>query len=357
MVPFIERLKKSYGLEIIDCHVHPFDVMGVVHNTDYISENGLLLYKGKNNYEYKKQFNIPTLSEKFHHNNFSQVLIKSLFKIYPSAVANSIKDSYAVSGKKRLLDEMQAAGIDKCVLIPIEPFVSTQSIYKNFNASSFIIMGSIDIQNIPYDAIKENIILQINQYNIKGIKLHPNLQGFHPQPKKNNNELCMKLKILYRVIGECGLYVLFHGGSTNIFNIQKQRGAHTNFASLDNFFTNNDECLEVFNKYNTPVILAHAGSYAQLKLNVGKLKKICYKHPNVFFDTAGLAEKIIRRVIEAVGSKKIIFGSDALYDKMIYKIRFTYNALKGAKISESIETASINIFGNNFKKFVLRKLL
>jgi len=69
----------------------------------------------------------------------------------------------------------------------------------------------------------------------------------------------------------------------------------------------------------------------------------------VYFDTSGVSPYFIARFIELVGSKKLVFGSDALYNKMIYSIYFIYKASILARSKESREDIMLNILGRNFQ--------
>lgn len=79
-IQHIQRIKKDYNLEIIDSHVHPFDVMGVVHH----SEN-----KSKINDLKTDDFLIPGMMEKMHFGRLANFLKDSPLNFYESISNNS----------------------------------------------------------------------------------------------------------------------------------------------------------------------------------------------------------------------------------------------------------------------------
>ncbi|MFC1751568.1 amidohydrolase family protein [Patescibacteria group bacterium] len=355
----IRKLKESDGLEIYDTHVHPYDVMGVVLYGDYsINNKKELVYNQCSLNKFSKaNAQKPTLQELLKYNSISTRIIKQLFHTTPSVVRSSIINSYTVTGEKQILSEMKSALVDKSVLLPLSPFVETKEINKHFNDDDFIFLGSIDIHNTPIGNIEKEIESQIRNYRIKGIKLHPNLQGFYPQPSQNNSGVSEKLKKLYRTAEKKGLYLLFHSGYSNLLPNSQKLGYNltqgSSFALLENF-CNLDGKSELFENYQITIVLAHLGQYSIVRPNLELVKLLSDKYPHVFFDTAGVSPKLIREAIELIGSKKIVFGSDALYNGILYNLKFCFDAIYKTGKKEVFEEKILNIFGRNFKEKVLK---
>lgn len=367
MISHILSMKKK-GLIVIDTHVHPFDVMGVAHFEDYNISSSIneLRYKKCKNLNHGKEqkrgneceYIKPGILEIFKYGKLANLISPLYFKVFSKSVEKSIELLYKVTGEQRLLKEMRLSCVDRSILLPVEPWVTVNKIGECFQKNNFLLLGSLDIHNIEVDSIPEEIERQITTYNIVGFKLHPNLQNFKPQPSHNPPEIAEKLRTIYETVANHNLYILFHGGISyfqkNIDlrygNISRDR--HN--ALLENFCDREGKS-EIFGEYDIPIVLAHLGHYGRLKIDYDLLQIITRKYKNVFFDTAGMSPNLIRKVIQITTSKKILFGSDALYNKMIYNLFFLYLAIKNAKIEENFEEMLLNILGQNFISKVLKK--
>jgi len=351
----LDDLKRNRGLIIHDTHVHPLDVMGLVKGDEYnIGHNNLA----------GVDFSRSTLPEILKQGSLANLLLRLAFRFFPSTVKKSVAGLYANSGPERILREMDFNDVDKAVLVPIEPWARTKNIFKQFNHARFILFGSIDIHRISLDNLDKELDYQVNHYQIEGIKLHPNLQGFFPQPSKNTPETREKLKLIYRFAERNGLPILFHGGLTNFtdylatnsdIDTQELKGvARLRRArnSLLEEFCQPDGRSEIFENYQMPVIIAHLGNYALIKPNFNLLGIIAKRYPNVLFNTSGVSPTIIKRGIETVGSQKIIFGSDSPYNTIYSSLRFCVIAILQSDTKETSEEKLLNILGFNFQKMM-----
>lgn len=351
----IKKLKDEKGLKIVDMHVHPFDVMGVAHCDDYVDNNGKLVYK-KIKIKNKNYFK-PGLSEVLRFNNLSFFLSRKFFKIFPNFVAGEIKSLYGELGNKRAIKEMEASLVDNVVFLPVEPWAETDWSGKYFNNKRFFFLGSVDIHKIKKEEIEKKLKEHIEKFNIIGIKLHPNLQNFKPLPKDNPTEMGEKLREIYRVAEKNKLFLLFHGGTS--YFTRKVNDNYENYKrSKDNALLENfcgpDGSSEIFD-LKIPIVIAHLGHFGLKKVNLGLVKRIADKYDNVYFDTSGSPSNRIKDFIELIGDERILLGSDAFYNKMIYAIYFVYTAAKKAKTKKSLDDKLINILGGNFYSKILRK--
>ncbi len=182
------------------------------------------------------------------------------------------------------------------------------------------------------------------------------MQNFKPQPRDNPHELAEKLRLIYKWAEENKLYLLFHGGATNFTHYSDKRYAkfarsNTN-GLLENFCNEKGES-ELFDKYDIPIIIAHLGHYGLNKFNSALIKKISDRHKTVYFDTSGVSPASIQTMIETLGSRRLIWGSDALYNRMIYGIYFVYKAAINAKSDEKLDEIMTNILGKNYYSSIL----
>lgn len=340
----ISNLKKRNGIEIVDTHVHPYDVMGAVHYEDV-----------KKSYKEIDYFKSGIL-EKLKYGRIEKIGSRAFFKLFPREVNGIIKSTYTEVNQESLLNEMDCSLVDKSVLLPVEPWLPTKVVGENYNNNErFLILGSIDIHSIQISEIESTVDGFIEKYKIIGLKFHPNLQNFKPQPSQNSSDIAEKLRKIYSVAEKRKLYLLFHGGISNFTdsidpkygNFQRSR---TN-AVLENF-CDSDGNSELF-EYNIPIVIAHLGHYGIAWPNYRLIKMIADRYKNVFFDTSGVSLQFIKNVIELISSKRIIFGSDALYNRVAYNLIFLFLAAKRVNNGESFENILANTLSLNFYKDIL----
>jgi len=323
---FLE-IKAKKNFQVVDVHVHPLDVLG----TKVIQRKTL----------YKRD---PSLLERFEYNAPSLSILKMLFFAFPSYIKREINKKFTNYNIEILEREMQFAGIDRSVLMPVEPLVSTEQVATNFSSRSCSFAGSIDLRRIELDKIEQNIDLQIRKFGIIGFKLHPNIQEFYPQPAMNDKETGLKLERLYEILEARKIFLLFHGGISYMLDGKVRR----EFANLKNFCSA-DGNSEVF-KYKIPIIIAHFGNYNIARPNFDYIKYIAGRFPNVFFDTSGISPRIVAKGIEVVGIKKVLFGSDAPYFNMKYGLALVLKALLMTNIKEDYDERVSSVLGLNFKE-------
>lgn len=339
----ISEVKKSMGLEIIDSHIHPLDVMGVAHYEDITQE-----YK-KNNYLK------PGILEKLNFGKTEKIGSKLFFNLFPNQVNNIIKNTFNNVCREKIIKEMDVALIDRSIIVPIEPWLPTKIVAEKFSSKRFAMLGSVDIHNINSSEIENTLQNFIDCYKIIGIKLHPNLQNFKPQPKDNFPEIAEKLHKIYKFAEAKSLYILLHGGISHYTqytdvkygSIQRSR----NNAMLENFCDINGKS-ELFENYKMPIVIAHLGHYGIIKPNYNLMKLIAKKFENVYFDTTGASPHFIKTVLELLSSHKIIFGSDAIYNRMAYGLAFLYLAAENVRNGEDIEIILSNTLCKNLLKVI-----
>lgn len=325
-------LKKEQNLRYLDTHVHPVDVFGFSSPCDY-----------------HKYVGAVSLLEKMKFNRLSLHLLEQAFYWFPDYVRDRIKACYSGINQEILLSEMEKAGIDYAVLVPTG-VVTTKAIADFSVAPNFLRLGTVDLHGIKIEDMEEEIKQQIKHYLIKGIKLHPNLQGFYPLPDYNSPEIRVKLLKLYELVTKHGLYVLFHGG---ISFIPRQKGfVRVEYARLENFLGRNGG-KSVFDLILTPIILAHLGNYNVPTPNFELLHNIVEKYPHVYFDTSGINPAHIGAFIETNGIYRIVFGSDSQYFNLKHSIYLVLRVLNSVIIKESLSFRIARVFSLNFKEKIL----
>jgi predicted TIM-barrel fold metal-dependent hydrolase len=189
-----------------------------------------------------------------------------------------------VSGLRLL---MEKSGVDKSVALNIATNAHQQRAVNDFaayiNSDDIIAFGSV----YPYseDALEE--LERIKELGLKGIKLHPDYQGFNVDD--------IKLKPLYKKIGELSLITVFHAG--NDYGYAPPYGATP------------EKMERALDWFTSPVVVAHWGGVG---CGEGVLKHLAGK--NIYFDTSyayGTQPKFyFEKILEKHGADRLLFGTD-----------------------------------------------
>lgn len=171
------------------------------------------------------------------------------------------------------------------------------------------------------DALNE--LERLWQSGIKGVKLHPDYQGFFVDEEK--------MFPIYRKIGSLGLITVFHSG----VDIGFPEPVHCTPERLSHI-------LELFD--GAPVVAAHFGGLCAREQT---LKYLAGK--NIYLDTAycyGMLNPAkAKELIEIHGADKILFGSDAPWNSPKQDIEL----IKCFELGEKEEKA---VLGENAKKLL-----
>ncbi len=146
------------------------------------------------------------------------------------------------------------------------------------------------------DALEE--LERLHDAGIKGIKLHPEYQGFYADDEK--------MKPIYRKISELGFITLFHAGD--------------DYGFLPPYHGMPEHLLGALRYLDSPVVAAHWGGIGQ---TVGVLDKLCGK--NIYFDLsfgyAAIPRLRALQIIEKHGTDKLLFASDMPWHRPAWEMR------------------------------------
>jgi len=166
------------------------------------------------------------------------------------------------------------------------------------NPNKFMGFGSVN-PNKGEDYVEKKLE-QINDLELKGIKMLPTLQLFSPNDNKNFEKIC----------GYCEKHkkiILYHTGCDpgpwEIPEISEDA---------------NPQYLEpVLESFSPLIILAHTGSYSAYKPGIwfDEALELGKKFDNVYFDSSAVSsfvfsKKILERIREDVGLDRLLYGSD-----------------------------------------------
>lgn len=183
---------------------------------------------------------------------------------------------------------MKNSGVDKSVVLSIATNAHQQKSVNDFaasiNNSNIMAFGSV----YPYsdDALDE--LERIKELGLKGIKLHPDYQGFNVDD--------IKMKPIYKKISELSLITVFHAG--NDYGYAPPYGATP------------EKMERALDWFTSPVVAAHWGGVG---CGEGVLNHLAGK--NIYFDTSyayGTQPKFyFEKILEKHGADKLLFGTDA----------------------------------------------
>lgn len=189
-----------------------------------------------------------------------------------------------------LTDSMKKNGVDISVVLPIATTVTQSESINRFAAEINGQCGIVSFGSVhPKQENAEEELVRIKELGLKGIKLHPEYQGFYINSPES-------VKILKRA-EELGLYVVLHTGKDLGMPEPVHCPPHLLADALNHVSGKN-------------IIAAHMGGYLLwadvIKYLVGT---------DIIFDTSfclgEMPEDIAKEIIKKHGAKKIIFGSDS----------------------------------------------
>jgi predicted TIM-barrel fold metal-dependent hydrolase len=202
---------------------------------------------------------------------------------------------------ERLLEWMDANGVLKAVILPIAPYTSNEYVYKMVEVAPERLVGFASVVPNPADRAVRELERAVSDLGLRGLKLHPPLQGF-----------CLRSTHVWRVLrkaGELGIPVVIHAlwvdESTLYFK--------SPYKPWEN--TIEDYAMLPYIAPETRIVYAHMGGLLHFKELVGVAT-----HRNVYLDTSYSILTIARELgperlahyIRLLGAEKFLFGSDTV---------------------------------------------
>ena len=219
-----------------------------------------------------------------------------------------LQKAYAHTGPRVFEDSFEISGIDKGMLLTVAPrtrgFDRQMEVTRQMfgNRERFRIAGSVpnDIQNGHIEGFLRRAAME---KGIAAVKIHPNISGLNPAAAEGKE----RLEYIGDACGLLGLPLIIHTGRSNFVD-----APFRGFGDLRNLRDLNWSS-------KTAVVLAHGGAYGYPLREVEEdiipiLKGILNKHPNTFVDVSALSCEKMKVLLSHVGTERIMFGSDALYE-------------------------------------------
>lgn len=187
-----------------------------------------------------------------------------------------------------LKEEMRRDGVDISVVQSIATNPKQQTNVNNFAIETdkdpaIVAFGSVHPDS-P-NALEE--LERIHSAGLKGVKFHPEYQGFYPDDEK--------MKPIYQKISSLGLITLFHAGQDHGFPPP--------------YHCTPEHLLRALKWFDSPVIAAHWGSLAY---GTEVIDKLCGQ--DIWMDTSFgygfIPKSVAQRILDKHTPDRILFGSD-----------------------------------------------
>ncbi len=198
-------------------------------------------------------------------------------------------------------------GIDVGVILPIAPYIPNDYVYRVLSYEPERLIGFASVIPNPADIAIKELKRAIIDLGLKGLKLHPGMQGFctrHPHIVK-----------VLRIGGELGIPVIIHAMKGDLSSLFFRSIKEHSLPSPDKI---EDYDLLPVLAPETTIIYAHMGGLFGFR----EFMAIAAGHPNVYLDISyslvTIAEEIgIQRLsvyFKYLGADKLVFGSDHIIE-------------------------------------------
>jgi predicted TIM-barrel fold metal-dependent hydrolase len=252
-------------MKIIDTHVH----LGDIYEPSLISLE-----------ERTSETTHPGKPNTYEQMGFGNIYLGRINYLFKPLVASSARSFTRYGNLPNLEESMKKTGIERSIILALEPYVSTDSVLsvcrKNNNLIPFCSVH-------PKDKDKKEKLSRYVGGGCKGLKVHPVIQEVSPDDPAT-----------FELIEEAKIYnipILFHVGWGSL-----GRG---DFGFPERY----QKLLNSFSKVT--LIFAHIGFYEPFTM-----LEMIENHPNVYCDTSWQPAGVIKKAIDKLGEERLIYGSD-----------------------------------------------
>lgn len=187
-----------------------------------------------------------------------------------------------------LKTSMSKSGVDISVILNIATNAKQQQSVNDFAAmcnkeKGIVAFGSV----FPYSEDVFCELEKIKDLGLKGVKLHPDYQGFSVDD--------IRMKPIYKKIGELGLITIFHAG--------------VDYGFPPPYGATPEKLARALSWFSSPVVAAHWGGAG---CGEGVITHLCGK--DIYFDTSfgygQMPKYYAEQILEKHGTDKMLFGTD-----------------------------------------------
>jgi predicted TIM-barrel fold metal-dependent hydrolase len=246
------------------------------------------------------------------------------------SVLNELESTLPLLDSDILLKQMDEAEISMSFLYAVDApivYASNEYVGKLCKKYPDRLTGVASVNPLDKNCT-DNLERAVNDFGMKGLKLHPPLQNFFI-----NDE---KVFPVYEKALELDIPVIFHVGTTPFGSICRLSQANPILV---------DDVAVAFPELR--IMLTHLGT-----LWHNESFMVVEKNPCVYIDTAAylyeIKELLTANLIERIGSDKIIFGTDypMPYAGKVHRMKDFTDCIKSLDIDENIKK---DIFSENYK--------
>ena len=293
----INDVKRS-GAIFFDTHMHPLEII-----FDEFRYERNKAKKGVYSFG-EEEYAPPFLSNVSEH-----VPDESSMKLFNKLAILTLRRRYLHIGSKVLEDHMDFCGIDKGLLLPVAPAVGNadglmRRVKNYYGEAERFVMGYSIPNTISDGDIEQDIANAREMYNAKVLKIHPNITGIDLRSSAGKE----RVEKILSASGALGMPVVIHGGRSPVLPDMQC----WEYAYIDNLRRID------FSVTQSPVIIAHGATFGcsddecEEKV-IPALKELLDKNNHLFVNTAGVSLRNLELIFRNIDSKRIVFGSDALY--------------------------------------------
>ncbi len=249
------------------------------------------------------------------------------------SIYEDLAPSLALLEDKTLLAQMDQAGIETSILYAVDAplvYASNEYVGNIVKMHPDRLIGFASVDPLAPDA-PQQFQQAVEQYDMKGLKLHPPLQSFSPDDPRVFG--------LYEKALQLNLPVVFHVGSTPFG--PACRLAHANPLLLD----------EVACTFpDLRIMLTHLGT-----LWHNEAFMVVEKNPNCFIDTSAylyeIPQILDRNLLSRLGPDKVIFGTDypTPFSAKLHEMKDYVQCIQSLDLDPSQKEA---IFSGNIQKLL-----
>ncbi len=253
---------------------------------------------------------------------------------------------YSHIGPKVISDQMELSGISRCLLLPVvQPDSNGQEemafVHQIYGSEDSFLLGYCVPLVVPIPELGTQIQAAIERYDIRALKIHPNITGINPSSASG----LKRIETILEICNTVQLPLVVHGGRSPV--IKDPRAAEyaslTNLARIDWGIT------------KTPVMISHAGMMGRSPDEIENIEwphfeKILQTYDNIMVDISALDLSALRIILERIDTGRILFGSDCLYFSQWGGIVKLMQALRLA--SFPLDEAFLRIVSRNASRFL-----
>ncbi|MBA7528816.1 hypothetical protein ES705_21006 [subsurface metagenome] len=218
---------------------------------------------------------------------------------------------------EELLEKMNKAGVDKCVIFPQTRTYPNDVVLKATKDYPDKFIGMIMVN--PWHGDTKDKLREGFEAGFTGLKLHPYVDSF----PLDYHEL---LDPIFKICEEYNAPIICHGSGDNPYSMPQQ------FEEMAKTFP------------NVVLIMAHMGRVWAVDAAI----RIASRNKNIYLGTSSTNTSNIEKAVEEAGAEKILMGTDSPFNRHELEIQKMKLAIKNPNDLKKV-------LGENASKIFLKK--